>query len=324
MIRILNVEPEGFSDMARTILGSLGETVEASLCRPDLLAQLPNFDVLIVRLAHQVDHEIIDAGQRLKAIVSATTGLDHIDLDYARDRGIEVLSLRGETEFLRTVNATAEHAWALLLALLRRIPQAFSGVCSGAWDRNAFRGHELQGKCLGIVGLGRIGRKVAWYGQAFGMDVTAFDPFATNWTDGVKRADSLTDLLCYTDVLTFHVPLNDTTLGMFGAKEIALLPRESVLINTSRGEVIEESSLVQALENKQLAGAALDVIAHEREPELLQQSALLAYARAHDNLILTPHIGGATYESMARTEVFMARKLAAFLESSQIAKCSAQ
>ena len=140
---------------------------------------------------------------------------------------------------------------------------------------------NYRGKRLGIVGLGRIGRKVACYGQAFGMDVTAFDPFVTNWTDGVKRADSLSDLLFYTDVLTFHVPLNDKTLGMFGAKEMALLPPGSVLVNTSRGEVIEESSLVQALENKQLAGAALDVIAHEREPELLQQSALLAYARAH-------------------------------------------
>ena len=317
MIRILNTEPEGYSEDARSILSSLGQTVEASLCREELLEQLPNYDVLIVRLAHQVDRQAIDAGRHLKAIVSATTGLDHIDVDYARRRGVEVLSLYGETEFLRMVNATAEHTWALLLALLRRIPHAFADVCNGVWDRNAFRGHELQGQCLGVVGLGRIGQKVASYGQAFGMEVMGFDPYVSDWTDGVWPASSLSDLLRSSNVVSFHVPLNNVTFGMCGAKELALLPSGSVVINTSRGEVIEESSLVQALENKRLAGAALDVIAHEREPELRRRSALLGYARTHENLILTPHIGGATHESMARTEVFMAQKLAAFLESSR-------
>ena len=315
MIRILNAEPLGYCDEARSILTQLGELVEAPLNRSELLSRLLDYDVLIVRLAHQIDREVIDAGCRLKAIVTATTGLDHIDVDYAQSRGVAVLSLKGETEFLRTVSATAEHTWALLLALLRHIPQAFSAVQAGGWDRDAFRGHQLDGKRLGIIGLGRIGRKVARYGLVFCMDVAAYDPYAAEWVKGVARLSELSDLLRHSDVLSLHVPVNEETIGVIGAGELALLPPEAVLINTSRGELIDETALVHALENGYLAGAALDVIAHEREPEQRQESPLLAYARTHENLLITPHIAGATHESMAKTEAFMAHKLATFLNS---------
>ena len=314
MMRILNAEPLGYCDEARAILGQLGELTAGTLSRAELLSQLPDYDILIVRLAHQIDREVIDAGRRLQAIVTATTGLDHIDVEYARTQGIAVLSLRGESEFLHTVSATAEHTWALLLALLRRIPGAFASVRQGEWNRDDFRGHELEGKRLGIVGLGRMGQKVARYGLVFGMKVAAYDPYAAEWMDGVARSPALPELLQRCDVLSLHVPLNAETRGLISADELVLLPAGAVLVNTSRGEVVDERALVQALENGHLAGAALDVIADEREPEKRNQSPLLAYARSHDNLIITPHIAGATHESMAKTEVFMARKLADFLQ----------
>jgi D-3-phosphoglycerate dehydrogenase / 2-oxoglutarate reductase len=292
---------------------------EAPLSRAELIAQLPGFEVLIVRLAHQIDREVIDAGHRLKAIVTATTGLDHIDMAYAQSQGIAVLSLRGETEFLRAISATAEHTWALLLALLRRIPQAATSVQAGEWERDAFKGHELDGQRLGIIGLGRIGCKVARYGLAFGMRVAAFDPFAVEWIDGVARGVTLADVLRRSDVLALHVPLNAETTRLIGATELAQLPHGAVVINTARGEVIDEEALVRALERGQLAGAALDVIAHEREPQLRTDGLLLHYARRHDNLLITPHIGGTTYESMSKTEVFMARKLAAYLNTVDVA-----
>lgn len=315
MIRILNAEPIGYCKEAREILDGLGDVAEAICNRKELIGELSVYDILIVRLAHKIDREVIDAGSRLRIIVSATTGLDHIDLDYARSKGIAVLSLQGETEILETIHATAEHTWALLLALVRHLPQAFLSVRTGEWDRDRFRGNELRGKHLGVVGLGRLGRRVASYGNAFEMGVSAFDPYAKDWMDGVTRVQYLPDLLKNSDVVTLHVPLNDETAGMIGARELALMHPRSVLVNTSRGGVVNEADLVQALKDQTLAGAALDVVSNELDQEKRRSNPLLSYASAHDNLLITPHIGGATYESMSETEMFMARKLARYLNS---------
>lgn len=315
MIRILNAEPAGYAADARRVLTGLGELVEAPLARDELVRAVADCEVLIVRLGHQVDREVLDAAPRLRAIVTATTGLDHVDVAHAARRGIAVLSLAGETEFLRTVHATAEHTWALLLALVRRIPAAVESVRQGGWDRDRFRGRELAGKRLGLVGLGRLGRRVARYGLAFDMAVAAYDPYATDWLDAVARAAALGDLAARADVLSLHVPLNAGTRGLVGRREIAALPRGSLLVNTARGEVVDEDALLWGLESGHLAGAALDVVAGERDRAGGPAPRLLAWARSHDNLLVTPHIGGATEESMARAELFMARKLAAFLRA---------
>ncbi|OGP61645.1 MAG: hypothetical protein A2169_04300 [Deltaproteobacteria bacterium RBG_13_47_9] len=315
MIHILNAEAIGYSDEARIILKGVGELTEGVLSRKEIVTNLPQYDVLIVRLANQVDREVIDAGHRLKVIVTATTGLDHIDVEYARSKGITILSLLGEKEFLRTVSATAEHTWALTLALLRHIPAAFASVLEGAWNRDAFRGHELAGRRLGLVGLGRVGTKVARYGLTFGMAVAAYDPHVTGWLDDVIRCCFLHELLRQSDVLSLHIPLNTETQGLISGREFDLMPSKAVLVNTSRSEVVEENALLQALQNGHLAGAALDFLPHERYTEKRQSSTLLAYARTHNNLLITPHISGATHESMAKTEIYMAQKLAAFLKS---------
>lgn len=310
--RILNAEPEGYSVEAMAVLQDLGQVDARPLTRAELLAVLPDYDALIVRLGLQVDREVLQRGRRLKAVISATTGLDHIDLEAARELGVQVLSLRGEVDFLRSIPATAELTWALLLALVRRIPAAFQSVLAGEWERDRFRGHDLAGKRLGILGLGRVGSMVARYGLAFNMRVAAYDPHPQMWVDGVERLPAMSDLLARSQVLSVHVPLNEETRGLIGEGEIGRLPNRSLLVNTSRGEVIDEAALVSALESGTLAGAALDVIAGERGAGI-DGSPLAAYARAHDNLIITPHIGGATRESMAATEVFMARKLETFL-----------
>lgn len=311
-LRILNLEPENYAAEALAVLQSLGEVETGPLDRRALLDCIGGFEVLIVRLAHQIDRQVLERADRLKVIVSATTGLDHIDLDCAAAKGIAVLSLRGETEFLRGIPATAEHTWALLLALVRRIPAAHASVLAGEWQRDRFRGADLAGKTLGLLGLGRIGEKVARYGLAFGMRVAAFDPYRAGWPDGVERLVSQADLLGRSQVLSIHVPLNAETEGLIGAAELNLLPPGALLVNTSRGQVLDEAALLAALENGHLGGAALDVLGEERSVNLVE-SPLVRYARAHDNLILTPHIGGATRESMAATEIFMAHKLRAFL-----------
>jgi D-3-phosphoglycerate dehydrogenase len=314
-INILNAEPLGYNAEAGAMLAKLGRVIEKEMSRSQLLDELGDIDVLIVRLANQIDREVIDAGGCLQAIVTATTGLDHIDVAYARQRGITVLSLRGETEFLKNVRATAEHTWALLLGLLRNIVPASMAASRGQWERDAYRGHELFGKRLGIVGLGRLGEKVARYGQAFGMEVAAFDPFIRKWMDGVRRQANLNDLLASSGILSLHLPLTDDTFNLIGSTELALLPPGAVLVNTSRGQIIDEKALIGALESKHLAGAALDVVCGERDNENRVKCRLLEYARLHHNLLITPHIGGATHESMAKTEIFMAHKLTNFLRS---------
>ncbi len=315
MIRILNAEPDNYSPEARQILASIGEIVEKHLSQSELLQWVADFDVLIVRLGLEVNSEVVKAGHRLRVILTATTGLDHINVEAAEARGIAVLSLKGEAEFLRSIPATAEHTWGLLLALVRYIPWAFESVRKGEWNRDAFRGHELASKRLGIIGLGRIGEQVARYGNTFGMQVFGYDPYRTCWPDTVNRCISLHDLLRYSDVLSLHVPLNKETQSMIGKIELSLLPRGAILINTSRGAVLNEKALVEALEKGHLGGAAVDVIEAEHDVIRRQRSPLLEYAKQHCNLIITPHLGGVTVESMTKAEVFMAKKLAAFLQA---------
>ncbi|MCG8459593.1 MAG: hypothetical protein MI919_25215 [Holophagales bacterium] len=321
-LRILNAEADGYSAEARAILETLGRLEEGQLQRASLLQRLAGVQVLITRLGHRVDRELLGAAPDLLAVVSATTGLDHLDLDAARERGVEVLSLRGETDFLETIAATPEHTWALLLALVRRLPAAFEHARGGGWDRDRFRGSELADKRLGLVGLGRVGRRVSRYALAFGMEVAAVDPDAEAWqrpgAEGVEKADSLETLLRRSHVVSLHASLGPDTRGMIGDRELGWARPGTILVNTARGGLVDEAALARALRTGRLGGAAVDVVDHERDAEQRLASPLFDYLRENGeagNLIVTPHIAGATAESMARTEVFMAHKLRDFLQT---------
>lgn len=311
--RIVVAESLGFSPAAAEALRALGSVTFADADRAELLRLAAGADLLWVRLRHRVDAELLAAAPRLRAVVSPTTGLNHIDLEEAARRGVAVLSLRGEVEFLRTVRATAEHTVGLLLALLRRIPRAAAHVEQGGWDRDPFRGGELYGKVAGVVGYGRLGRIVAGYLGAFGMRVLAADPCVEPEAlePGVALVP-LEGLLAEADVVTLHVSLSAATEGLFGAAQLAAMKPGALFVNTARGELVDEAALLAALEGGRLGGAALDVLAHERSGGM-GHSPLVRYAATHDNLVITPHIGGATRESMEKTEAFMAGRLAEFL-----------
>ena len=236
-----------------------------------------------------------------------------MDLEAARERGVEILSLRGEHEFLRGVGATAEHTWALLLGLLRCLPAASAAAKRGDWDRDAFRGRELEGKRLGVLGLGRIGERVACFGQAFGMEVRAYDRYRIDWPAEVIRMPTLETLLETSDVLTLHVPLSEDTRALIGRRQLSRLPAGAVLVNTARGAVLEGVPVVEFIRSGRLAGAAVDVVEGETTAEGVGADPLVLAARELEQILVTPHVGGATAESMAKTEVFMAKKLAAFL-----------
>jgi D-3-phosphoglycerate dehydrogenase len=319
---ILVSESSNFSPAAAKHLEQAGRVIWADLDRPHLLAAVGDASLLWVRLRHQIDRQVIDAAPRLQAIASPTTGLNHIDLGYAERRGIRVISLRGETAFLEKIFATAEHTLALILSLVRHVPESTRHVTEGGWNRDAFRGRELHGKTAGVVGLGRVGRMVAGYLQALGMRVLAADPaLKESPSEGISLV-ALKDLLAQSDLVTLHAPLTDQTQGFFGEGEFQAMKNGAWFVNTARGELIQEGALLAGLAEGRIAGAALDVLCDERSSGM-KDHPLVAYARTHQNLVITPHIGGCTLESMEQTEEFLADKVVTFLQSHHEEACVA-
>jgi D-3-phosphoglycerate dehydrogenase / 2-oxoglutarate reductase len=312
---ILNAEPGRFSPRAKAALRALGEVAEHEADRAYLLANAGLYDVLFIALRNVIDREILSRAARLRCIVTPTTGLNHVDVGAARERRVAVLSLQGETAFLENIGATAELAWGLLLALVRRIPAAHGSVLRGDWNRDAFYGAQLRDKTLGVAGYGRLGKMVAAYGRAFGMRVVAFDRDTTARTAEVEFM-GLEELLRQSDVISIHLSLNDQTRRLFDSSRLRGAKPGALLINTARGEIVDEAALVEALESGRLAGAAVDVMAGEAtlDAAWLARSPLAAYARTHSNVLITPHIGGVTHESVEATNLFMIEKLQRYLD----------
>jgi D-3-phosphoglycerate dehydrogenase len=316
--RLLVTERDRFSAEAARSLREVADVTLADLDRPSLLEKVSNVEVLWIRLRHRIDQEILDRAANLRFICSPTTGLNHIDLEGAGRRDIRVISLRGELDFLKEIRATAEHTIALMLALLRNLCPAANHVLAGGWDRDTFRGHELHEKTIGVVGYGRLGRLVAKYLEAFGARVLVTDPNVA--TDEVaENADwtSLGSLLAESDVVTLHVNLCDETKGFFGREQFDQMRCGAYLVNTSRGELVDESALLDSLASGRLAGAALDVLCDE-DSSGMGDHPLVSWALGGGNLLITPHIGGCTTESMAKTELFLAKKLCAVLQESSV------
>lgn len=299
-------EVREFSPDALSLLEQYFDVHTLDSDRSALLRAVKDTDVLWVRLRHSIDSEVMDLAPNLKLIVSPTTGLNHIDEAECARRGISILSLRGETGFLREIRATAELTVGLMLSVMRHIPDAVVQVRQGDWNRDRFKGYELAQKRVGIVGHGRLGRLVAEYLQAFGCDVVACDPNPVEPPD--VPLVTLTELLETSDIVSLHINLTTENEGFFDDGCFDSIKRGAWLINTARGELVDEAALLVALRSGRIAGAALDVLANE-DSGGMQEHPLVAYARSHNNLIITPHIGGATYESMAKTELFMTRKL---------------
>lgn len=305
-MKICILEPQDYSPEAIAIYKSLGEVSLGP-------TQKQSADILVIRLAHKFTKGVLDEYKNLKIIACPTTGLDHIDLKECERRGIKVISLNGETAFLETVTATAELAWGLVLSLVRKIPFAHRDIIQNLnWNRDAWKGFELKDKKLGILGFGRLGKIVAEYGTAFGMEVMAHDSYVAFETISAHNVTpvSFDELFKNADVLSIHIPLNESTAKLIGADELKLMKSTAYLINTSRGEVIDEAALVAALQSGKIAGAGLDVMANEHaNGKFLEHNPLVEYAKTYSNLLITPHLGGATYDAMSKTEIFIANKV---------------
>ncbi|MDO8511137.1 MAG: hydroxyacid dehydrogenase [Nanoarchaeota archaeon] len=311
--KILITAPAYFDEAAVTLFRQLGEVTVREMSREELLRQVADFTVLAIRVDTFIDKELIDAARNLKVIATGTTGVNHIDVEYAKKKGIEVISLQGANTI-----ATTEHTLALLLSLVRKIPTAHASIMDGKWQRSAFIGTELSGKKLGIVGFGRIGRDIAKVALHLGMRILAYDPYLPEsvFTDcQATRITSMDTIFAEADVITLHVLLTDETRNLVNKQRLALMKPTSVLINCSRGEIVSESDLLQALDEKKIAGAALDVFVTE---PLFADNPLIRYAQENHNLILTPHIAGSTKESIREAGLYLAVKIEEFFTGETI------
>jgi D-3-phosphoglycerate dehydrogenase len=308
-MKIVVTEPLHLAERVKQTLAELGSVVYGPFDDRALARELPDCQVLMVRLGRHVGDAIFSAAPRLRYILTATTGLDHVDLDAAKAASVQVISLRDCPGEILDVSATAEHCFGLLLALLRHTPAAAAHVLEGGWDRDRFWGTQLKGKCLGVIGYGRIGAMVARYAASFGMDVIACDKTPTKINPPAKPV-SFDEILRHADVVSVHVTATPENRNLIDRAAVARLKRGAVLINTARGSVVDEAALADAVRRGQLLGVAVDVLAGEEHGEV-SDSPLLAAAREGCNVLITPHIGGATLESIARTETALVER---FLE----------
>ncbi|WP_240377716.1 phosphoglycerate dehydrogenase [Bacillus piscicola] len=279
------------------------EQTEVVLQNVNDVDNLDSYDALLVRSGTTVTADIMDKMTNLKIIARAGVGVDNIDIDAATKRGIVVINAPDGNTI-----STAEHTFAMISALARKIPQAYASIRSGEWNRKAFQGVELRGKTLGIIGFGRIGSELSKRARGFEMSLIVFDPFLTKERAeelGVQTG-SLDEVLEKADIITVHTPLTKDTKGLLGMENIKKTKKGVFLINCARGGIVDEEALKHYLENGHVAGAALDV--YEEEPAT--DNDLLKF----DQVVTTPHIAASTKEAQLNVAAQVSEEVLQFLQ----------
>ncbi|KUO85270.1 MAG: D-2-hydroxyacid dehydrogenase [Thermoproteus sp.] len=289
-MRVLVADQTSDKLLERLRGGGLEVDYRPGIPRDELLKVVEGYEVLVVRSRTKVNREVIDRGTRLKVVARYGVGLDNIEVDYAIKRGIAVINAPNAP-----TRSAAELTIGLMIALARRIPVLDREVKAGGWPKGKYVGRELYGKRLGVVGFGRIGRTVAQYAAALGMEVVASDVIDVS-AEAAKigaRQVPLERLLAESDVVTLHVPLTPGTYRLMDDARLSLLRDGAMLINTSRGEVVDVDALARHIDR--LWGVALDVL-----PEEPPRSERLLKLLSHEKVIVTPHVGSETYEAYDR------------------------
>ena len=297
-----SISQHGVDELARE--RALEVRVKTGLNERELVEVIAPFSALVVRSQTKVTANVLNAGAKLRVVGRAGVGVDNVDVEAATHRGIVVLNAPGGNTI-----STAEHAFALLLSVARKITQADANIRSKNWDKRNFEGVELYNKTLGVIGMGRIGSELSRRAIAFGMRVVAYDPYlsATRARSlQVELVDELDDLFRSTDFISLHTPLTAETRHILDSARLAKTKRGVRIINCARGGLIDEAALAQALQEGHVAGAALDVF--EIEP-LPADSPL----RSAPNLVLTPHLGASTAEAQESVGIEIAQSIRAVL-----------
>jgi len=299
---VLNAETTGYSPKAISLWEEKGFSYKPSSWEEiQQTASFPGVTALIVRLQKKVDEQVLAKFPDLKLLISATTGHDHLDLNALQRRNIRLVSLRGQDAFLQTIPSTAELSFGLLLSLIRNIPAANESVKNGVWNRDLFRGYQLKNKTLGIIGMGRTGKKMAEYATAFGMNIVYVDPYV--YLTGYEKLPDIPSLLRISDVVSIHVHLLPETTGLLNRENLSQTKKGAFLINTSRGDVWKEEEVARLLREKKISGVGADVLSGELAN--IRKSELWKAQQEGLNVIITPHLGGATYDAMWACEEFI-------------------
>jgi D-3-phosphoglycerate dehydrogenase len=290
---------EKIADTGVDLLRSRFVDLGLEMSDEELRERIGKYDAILIRSATKMTPELIERAGNLKVIGRAGTGVDNVDIPAATRRGIIVANAPESNSV-----AAAEHTLALALALFRNVPQAHASLVEGRWDRSKFKGAELYGKTLGVIGFGRIGQLVAKRAQSFDMEVIAFDKFvsAERFRDlGVEGVTELEDLLGRSDLITIHTPKTPETINLINADAIAAMKEGARLVNCARGELVDLDALTQGLESGKLAGAALDVFPSEPFTEHP------IFSRG--DVVVTPHLGASTAEAQDRAGVVTAEQV---------------
>jgi D-3-phosphoglycerate dehydrogenase len=311
-MRILHLEKQAYPSNSLNKIEENHELVFLDCNTQDQLNDFLNtnlVDVIFTKLGLYIGESQIKSQPNLKYIISPTTGLNHIDFDYANLKNIKIISLKNEVEFLRTIKSTAEHTWLLLLAITRNLfPAVYSVKYNKVWDRVPFIADELSNKTLGIIGFGRLGRIISEYGLAFGMKIIAFDTDKSQYNKpDITFTNELGELLEQSDFVLLLISWTKENINFFSFQEFDKMKKDSYFINTSRGELVDSDALLDALINKKIKGAAVDVVDNDSswESNEIIRNPTLEYASNHDNLIISPHMGGYGKDSINRTREFV-------------------
>jgi len=280
--------------------------VKLGLKKDELLAVIGDYDAIITRSGTNVDKPLLDAAKKLKIVARAGVGIDNVDVDYASSKGVIVVN----APFGNT-NSAAEHTMALLLSFCRNVTTANASLKSGEWKRAPFTGHELKNKIAGVIGIGKVGGRVATRLKAFECDVLACDPYIS-----VKRAHDLgvklvshDEIYKNCDIITVHTPLNEETKGMIGPREFGLMKSGVIVLNVARGGIIEEQAMLDNLNSGKVVGAAFDV--WSEEPPATDT---LKQLIAHKNMVVTPHLGANTFEAQVNVAIDVSKEIINYLD----------
>jgi D-3-phosphoglycerate dehydrogenase len=301
---------DGMAPEGLDLMKQAGHTVDSKkLTVDELLKIIGEYDGLVVRSATQVTEAVLKAGApQLKVVGRAGVGVDNIDLPAATSHGVIAMNAP-----MGNIVSAAEHTIGMIFAVARLIPQAHAKLTKGEWDKKSFTGIELDGKTLGIVGLGKIGKHVAQVLQTAGMHVIAYDPFLSPEVAKDLRIESVTvdQLLARADVITLHTPLTEQTRNLINAERLKTMKKSARIVNVARGGIIDEPALAAALKAGTIAGAAIDVFAEEPIPAVHPLQGL-------PNCIVTPHLGASTEEAQVKVSVDIANQFNSFFATGKI------
>lgn len=301
-MKVLLLEPNRFPSEAINLMRKNGFFVfdDHNNCRPCV-------DILFVRLANNIDRNFIRKFPYLKYIVSPTTGLNHIDIDYALHKKIEIISFNDDKKRIECIRSTTELGIGILIALMRKIPQAYESVRSGHWNRLPYIGSDINQKKVLVIGFGRLGRQIASVYNVLGANVSVFDKLNSEISEFPVVKDLMGEIGNF-EIISIHLSLDNQSKNLLNKEVLSRISSKAVVLNTSRGEVLDQNYLFEMIKANKLAGLALDVVSQEFSDDTRNAISDLLLHNS-DKVIVTPHIGGYTADSLQFVEIEITKKM---------------